>query len=410
MRAAAFLLTAVLVLLVPGGGASADEPPYALTRLDRVATALEKDPFFIDEELLGTLDAKERKRIRTAIRRTSRSLGMPVFVLLIPNPSSSEADGRNDVFLHWLHDELGKDGLYLMADHEADLEVVPFEVPRDIGYMLIGEELVDSADPGDPFADLPQRIEGALDELAGTPPGEPATPRLYATADPFGRKELPVNEPETWGSFWGGLFAGLSAVLALYGIAVAIRGRYRSLTRSPHDSPQPRVKSLRALADEELARLAALMPPPDDAPGRLYVQRSYDAARFLSEGVGPDPGPRDTGAALDLVGVIVLARQGREILEKDLLRPLVPCRMNPLHGPGVLKRKVVGMPTGKVCRACADVRPNERGDKVLRVPGGYRYHEVDGRWKRGYVGQDLAERVLESLSAERFGDEDRPRG
>ncbi|GAA0953100.1 hypothetical protein [Actinocorallia libanotica] len=399
MRAAACWLAAVLVvLLAPAGASSADETPYALVRLERVATALKADPLFVDDELVDLVDRGERGRIKKAIRKTGERLGMPVFVIVIPNPPDSEADGRDDVFLHWLHGQLGRDGLYLMVDEDANLEVVPFQVPRELGHFVIPQSLANPADRKEPFVGLVPRIEQAFAEVLDAPSAAPGTPELYSEADPFG-EEPPPREPEIWGPFFGGLLVlGPIAAVLLLLLLVLGRGVYRMWRRPPTASDQPRVRRLHAQAEKELTRLAALLPPPEEAEGGPVALRSYDAARIVYDDVGPRPKARDDEAALDLVGVIVLARQGREVLEKGLLRPLAPCRVNPLHGPGILKRPVVGLPAGKICRSCADADARERVRRVLRLPGGRRYHEVkEGRWQRGFGGQDLAKRVLESL-------------
>jgi hypothetical protein len=406
MRAAACWLAAVLVvLLAPGGRASADDPPHALVRMDRVATALNEDPLFVDGDFAGILDGGERKQIRKAIDDASASFGMPVFVVMVPNTRESESQGYNDVFLHGLHEQLGKDGLYLMVDQDGELEGVPFKVPRELGYEVIPRALDTPVDRRKPFEGLASRIGQALALAAESPPGEPETPRLYMTADPFGQEDRPssTDEPEFSDLFWL-FFAGLLLVgplvgPMLFGLFFAVRAVYRSW-RHPVVPARPRMRRLRALADKELALLAELLPPPDDAPGRLVALRSYDAARLLSDDVGRGPAADDALAALDLVGVAVLARQGREVLEKGLDRPLVPCHANPLHGPGILKRQIIGMPQGKVCKECAALKTHERLHRVLQLPGGRRYNTLEGRWKRGFSDQNLASRVLESLGVE----------
>ncbi len=403
MKATACWLVAVLVvLLAPGGRASADDPPHALVRMDRVATALDEDPLFVDGDFAGILDSRERRQIRKAIDDASASFGMPVFVVMVPNTRESESQGYNDVFLHGLHDQLGKDGLYLMVDQDGELEGVPFEVPREFGYELIPRALDTPVDRRKPFDGIVSRIGQALALAADSPPGEPDTPRLYMTADPFGQDDRPssTREPELFGPFFAGLLAlGPIAAMVLFALFIAVRAVYRSW-RHPVVPTRPRVRRLRALADRELALLAALLPPPDDAPGRLAALRSYDAARLLSDDVGRRPAAGDASAALDLVGVVVLARQGREVLEKGLARPLVPCQANPLHGQGILKRQVAGLPQGKVCKECAGLKTRERLHRVLQVPGGRRYDTLEGRWKRGFSDQNLASRVLESLGVE----------
>lgn len=400
MKTAMRWLVAVLVLLVPAGRASADDPPHAAARLERVATALDRAPLFVDDEFAGVLGGRERARVEKAIGDASKSLGAPVFVVMAPNTQRAEAQGYNDVFLHWLHERLGKDGLYLMVDHDGDMEAVPFGVPRKLGYKAVPRELQDPAEWRRPFDGIGSRLEQALAAAAAAPPGEPETPRLYSSVDPFGEDgRSSGREPEILGPFITGLVAvGPGVVLALFGVFVTGRAVYLAWKR-PFAPTRPRVRRLRALADKELARLAAGMPPPDDAPGRLAILRSYDAARILSDEVGRRPAG-DAAAALDLVGVVVLARQGREILAKGLTRPLTPCRVNPLHGPGVLWRKTPGLLEGKVCKECADLKQRERAERVLKTPDGRRYDKVEGRWRRGFDDRNLASRVLESLGVD----------
>lgn len=401
MRATACWLMAVLVLLLaPGGMASADDPPHALVRLDRVAAALGEDPLFVDGEFAGILDGRERRLLRKAIDDASESFGTPVFVVMAPNTRESESQGYGEVFLHGLREQVGQDGLYLTADQDGDLEGVPFGVPRDFGYRLIPQALETPVDMKKPFDGIASRIGQALALAAEAPSGEPETPRSYRTADPFGAEErsLPVEDAEIFGPFITGLLlAGPLVALVLFSLFFSGRALYHLVRGGPAVSTRPGVRRLRTLADRELALLAELLPPPDDAPGRMAALSSYDAARMLSDDVGRGPDGKDAAAALDLVGVIVLARQGREVLEKGLSRPLVFCQVNPLHGQGILKRQVAGLPQGKVCKECAGLKGPERLKKVLQVPDGRRYGGVEGRWRRGFSDQNLASRVLESF-------------
>jgi len=403
MKTAMRWLAAVLVLLAPAGRASADETPHAAVRLERVATALDRSPLFVDDEFAGVLGDRERAQIRKAIGRTSRSLGAPVFVVVAPNTQNSEAQGYNDIFLHWLHERLGKDGLYVMVDQSGDMEGVPFGVPRRFTYKVFPSELRRPAQWKEPFDGLGPRIEQALASAAAAPSGAPETPRLYSSADPFGggkEERSSPREPDIFGSFfWGLLGVGPMTTMALLAVIGAAIAFYR-VWKDSLAPTWPSVKRLRALADKELSRLAARMPPPDDAPGRLVALRSYDAARILSDDVGRRPSAKDVAAALDLVGVVVLARQGREVLAKGLARPLAPCVVNPLHGPGVLSRKTPGESEGKACEKCADLKEHERAERVLRMPGGRRYTQVKGPWQRRFADRDLAARVLESLGVE----------
>src|ERR1700754_3972032 len=112
------VLTAILfVLLASPSAAHADPaPPHAGHRLDRVSAGLAEDPLFVDPDLAAALDRRQRARVRSAIAATSRRLGVPVHVVVIPNPQSSESQGNEDAFLFALRDRMRRDGMYVMAD------------------------------------------------------------------------------------------------------------------------------------------------------------------------------------------------------------------------------------------------------------------------------------------------------
>ncbi|GAA3924638.1 hypothetical protein GCM10023085_02500 [Actinomadura viridis] len=396
MRALSLVIAALALVLAPGPVAHADDPPHAEARWKRVAAALARDPLFVDMDLADTIDTAGRARIKAAMTRTSENIGVPVFVVVVPNDRNSESYGRDRVFLAGLRARLDRDGLYVMVDGDGSIEAVPFGVPRRLSsYGLVPSAVRDSGDYREPFARITDRLTLLLDLVRASPQAAPTTPAISESVPPFGeetsRKPL---EAAFWGPFtFGLLLAGPALAGILYGtfalVSRARRRPWRELRQS-----RPSVRGLVSLADEELKELARVLDP--DRPATM---RAYDAARLLRDEVGPRPARRDADAALDLVGVVVLARQGRAALTED--RPAPPCYANPLHGPaGRKRRRFPGKGSLRVCDGCVAVPLKAR---TLRVPDGRAHYDVPGRWQRGGFGSrrpDIPSDVLESLGVD----------
>ncbi|MQA95038.1 MAG: hypothetical protein GEV11_10455 [Streptosporangiales bacterium] len=109
---------------------AAVSPAAGADRLDRIAGALRGDPFYVDPEAAHALPAEERAPAARALAAT----GVPVYTVVVPltTDDESEGEGEGDAFLHALHDRLGRDGVYLVADEDAEIEAVAFGVPREV--------------------------------------------------------------------------------------------------------------------------------------------------------------------------------------------------------------------------------------------------------------------------------------
>ncbi|HEX2313770.1 MAG TPA: hypothetical protein VHJ17_08560 [Thermomonospora sp.] len=387
-------------------------PGYAEARWKRIAGELAKDPLFVDMDAAHLFDRQELERIRAAMNRASRRIGAPVYLVVAPNPTASESSGQGVPFLHGLWERLRRDGMYVLVDADGDIEAVPFRVPRRYSSLdPVPYELQRPADYRNPEADLMTRLLRAFDAIAAAPSGPRVMPRVVETAQPWNEDRRPLKA-QFWGPFVAGLVLGALAALVLYGLwALGARlfgGRGREggagrEGRGRRPAPaRPTPRWLRAQATKELERLERLLPPDDDAPGRRYALRAYDAARILSDDVGPDPdGEAET--VLDLVGVIVLARQGQTVLAEGAARPEPPCFVNPLHPPATRKRKIGKQGTRPVCATCAEVPGPGLVTLLLRTPDHRHHFVVPGRWQRngfGTGGRDLAGDVLESLGVD----------
>lgn len=399
----ALAVVAPLLAALPAAGAPIPVPSYAQHRLDRVAAALAKDPLFVDPDMSAALDETGRARVRAAMDATSHAIGTPVYVVIIPNKAGSESDGMDNVFLHWLHGKLGRDGLYVMVSSSAWFEDEAFNVPRRM-WGLDDESTERPADPEHRFADLADRLSAWLGLVRAAPSASPRTPELYSSPDPWGSEhELRPVEPETKAPFLTGLLlAGPFAGATLYGLGLGAAA-YRRRRRTPRPAvtagaaethsgapAEPSVRWLRRTGRKELDRLRELLPEAADNPGRAYAVSAYDVAQILYDEAGEDP-----DRALDLAGAIVLARLGRDALAGKTAQPPPPCFVNPLHGPSAQRRKMqLGGTRSKrrpVCSSCAGRPLRALDERTLKVPGpdGPRpHHAVPGVWQDTGFGAD----------------------
>ncbi|MFG2003121.1 hypothetical protein ACGFNU_28575 [Spirillospora sp. NPDC048911] len=408
--AATFALL-LLVLAAPGLASEprpgVSYPPGADRRLVRVVAALERDPLFVDPDLSHALGKADRARLKASMATASREFGTPVFVIVIPNPRESESQGRNEALLFALRERLRRDGFYLMADARGSLEAASFNVPRYFG----------SPDPGSPpdserpLAGLAGRLVKRLDESRTARTAPPTMPNLWTPPDPFGQEnQLSTPEAEFKSPFLLGLLlVGPLAALALYWagrgvIAFGSAGPRRGSGKETFaNAPtKPTTRWLRRTGAAELGRLRRKLPEAEGNRGHTYAASAFDAAQILYDEAGGD---RDR--TLDLVGVIVLARQGQAALKHQTATPLAPCFVNPLHGPSHAHRVTPLVPDRRpLCASCAKRPAKDLPGQVLQVPGpdGPRpHHKVPGVWRDTAFGakdKDFVPRVLEYLGVD----------
>ncbi|GLZ11364.1 hypothetical protein Acsp04_15990 [Actinomadura sp. NBRC 104425] len=407
-RLAAVLAAALLLacLGAPAGPAAAapSPAPHEETRFARVAAELAEDPLSVDMYLADAFSRADRRRIKAEMAATAKRIGVPVYVVVAPNPMESESYGEDEAFLFGLHERVGRNGLYVLVDEHGHIESVAFGVPRRIPYAP--SKVYSPADLDAPMADVPARLRQLFDSVASAPSAPASTPTLNSTPPPFGQEHPPL-EAEFWGPFLTGLLLvgpfGALLLFALIRAPVAgVRAlRARSGTPSRGET-KPSVRSLRVRAARALGELRDMLPDHEESPGHGYAARAYDAAQILFDDVAEDPADADE-AVLDLVWAVVLARQGREVLDGAKDRPSAPCFVNPLHEPSAARRKIKGHGRRPVCADCAAAPPSSLAGRTLRVPGGRLHHGVPGRWSRfasAAHGRELPSVVLESLGVD----------
>lgn len=434
MRRGVLAVTAAALAMWPATASAAPDPRYSGHRLDRVAAALAKDPLFVDPDVDVALGAADRARVGTAIRAAAERVRVPILVVVAPNPTESESQGKDDAFLSALHGVTHRDGLYLMVDGDGYMLGQGWNVPREIDLDVVAQDDLPDYEPPDihrPFSGLADRLIKRVDAWAAAPAAPPtSSPALLSPPVPFGQEDdhpLVPDEPTVKNHFLRGFFIlGPLSAVALYwaGIGSAAAGRRwfrRGGTQSavaglagqaeehPGAPARPSDRWLRRTASAELDRLRDRLPDASGNRGRAFALAAFDAAQILYDDVHEDP-----GHALDLVGVIVLARLGRRALAGQMTAPPPPCFLNPLHGDST-RRKTVPLPGdpggGKprrqpLCGACFGASGKEVADRVLRVqgPDGLAPHyAVPGVWRDaawGSRGNDLVKRVMEYLGVE----------
>ncbi|MDL4820219.1 hypothetical protein [Actinomadura opuntiae] len=427
-------VAAAAIAMWPATASAAPDPRYAGHRLDRVAAALAKDPLFVDPDVDVALGAADRVRVDTAIRAAAKRVTVPILVVVAPNPTDSESQGKDEAFLSALHGVTRRDGLYLMVDDGGYMLGQGWNVPRDIDLDLVAQDDLPDYEPPDihrPFSGLADRLIKRVDSWAAAPAGPPTSSSpLLSPPVPFGQEDdhpLKPDEPAVKSHFLRGfLLVGPLSAIALYwagigsaaagrrwfrrgGAGGAVAGLAAQAEAHPGAPSKPSDRWLRRTASAELDRLRDRLPDASGNRGRAFAVTAYDAAQILYDDVHDDP-----GHALDLVGVIVLARQGRRALAGQMTAPPPPCFVNPLHGDST-RRKAVSLPgdddRGKprrqpVCAACFGASGKEIADRVLRVqgPDGLAPHyAVPGVWRDaawGSRGNDLVKRVMEYLGVE----------
>lgn len=380
---------------------SASPRPRAIdlnARLDRVAEGLSQDPVYTDPESPRVLDAAQLARLHGRIEKFERSEGGgPVFVSVVPQLSEDESEGDEEMFAASLHDKLGEDGLYVVADPTyGGIEV--FNQGLRLDSLDLAYDLPESITYGDHEAD-DYRLGERLDALMTFLDKAPRTPEPDRIGDPYPVTN-PVTEddlPSLYGAddFTPGLFMGALAAGLVFGLVAAATALIRKVLRRrrpeplatdklPEVSPtEPSISYLRNVARTELRSLTADFERSesrtDPRPGD-----SLDAAMLLLDG---DTGRIDSAGAATLVAVIVLARAGRAALTGKGYNRC--CAVNPLHGPAVTRHHVrvsaetKGRRLLHVCGLCRDTAiaaPATLHTRVLTLPSGdtrVPYEEAD---------------------------------
>jgi hypothetical protein len=157
---------------------------------------------------------------------------------------------------------------------------------------------------------------------------------------------------------------------------------------------------LHKVARSEIAQLGAALAAAHgdpDNPGRDRALACYDAAALLAA---------EREDRLDLLGAIVLAREGQTALAQRDPLPLPVCQVHPLHGVAdrrLAKRRRFRLGKPRVmCASCGGCGTLERDKRALLVAG-VPYYRTTGFWASvgfGALDPELPTRVLEYMGVE----------
>jgi hypothetical protein len=190
------------------------------------------------------------------------------------------------------------------------------------------------------------------------------------------------------------------APTAAYDLIVLGWGRYAGVTRAVRAPAAPSEVWLRSHGRRQLAALSAALESAERNPGYRRAADAYDAGALLA--ARPQ-------VLLDLVAVIVLARDGLIAIADATSKPAPPCFANPLHGRAAKRSqwptRWISSPHQVVplCASCSRSRANF--DRRILLAPGYDgrqvpYFQVAGFWGRtgfGAFEADFPRHVLEHL-------------
>ncbi|MEO3840251.1 hypothetical protein [Streptomyces sp. CNZ287] len=365
----------------PEPGPSAAHPPTEADlrlRVERVGAGLAREPLYADPESERVLEAAERGELLDRIRGFDHG----VFVAIVPTQREDESGGDAVELMRRLHEQLDRDGVYVVADpYVGDIEVANYatlldsdhledELPREVMRADVDSDVDDLR--------LPERLGTLMTLLEEAPRNStPGEPPYQLPADEEEEYE-PEPLPSVFGADFGpGLGVGAFLALVLFGLVVAActpmraRRRHRAAMWVPLPAQLPAGRpgalavtapgadgfrapgraELHRAADEALRslaqRYAAVADGPGkaagvpgghgglpDGPGVIRAADCLDAALLVVD--GRQDGHVDRDAAPEaLVCALVLARAGHAALggAPHAAADYRCCATNPLHGP-----------------------------------------------------------------------------
>ncbi|TCO13479.1 hypothetical protein EV652_12619 [Kribbella steppae] len=405
---ARFALTALLTLLVSLTAVPAQAQTPA-ERAREIATALAKDPLYVDPSYKSALP----ENLRADVRAKATALGYPVYSIVLPLAPSDAFQGKERNVLTLVIDALGKPGLYVVVDGggqfpwyeahglpqlaEDKLRAVRARALDDTGY-----------DAG------PTEVLARMYELLAAP-GLPAT--RPTTSRPARSSSSDESEEDESSAGTIALMIGLGiAALVGLGLVIGLRRpgsrhqdrprREKPFSIPPHVAASVAAERRRRLTHEtsaELTTLGSELAALPDAKGEAlrHQQAALDAHHAAGKVLDASED------LVDVVGAMVLLDKARReydaavAVAADRKLPVVPrlCAFNPLHGrssgrPTQVKADgaTVTLPLCAECRQAL-----KRGKAPASLPGDDGpYWHGDDLWARTFFGtldDDLAAAV-----------------
>jgi hypothetical protein len=387
---ARYALTLVLSLLLALAAVPASAAQTPAERAREIATALAKDPLYVDPAYASGLPENLREQVRTK----ANALGYPVYTIILPLTPTDVFEGKERNVLTLVMDALRKPGLYVVVDGSQRFPWTEAKgVPQLSDEQLRNARAHALEDTG--YDAGPTEVVARLYELLAGPPlppverkGTPSRP----TGDVADRDGFPVLT----------VVVAALAILVALGLVIGLRrrdngpGRRRTFTIPPHVAATVAAERRRRLTKEttaELTRLGSDLAalPTVAGEGLRHQQLALDAHDAAGRVLDAS---RDL---VDVVGAMVLLDQGRR--EYDIARAVtagrkadeVPplCAFNPLHG------RASGKPTRvesdgntldlPLCADCRRALKNKSAPASLPGDDGPYWHG-DDLWARTFFG------------------------
>lgn len=398
---ARFLLVclAALMLLLVAAPAEAARTPAE--RAQEIATALKKDPVYIDPAYKTALPATLLDDLRTK----AKALGYPVYTVVLPLTPSDEFQGEESTALTLVMDALRLPGLYVVVDGGSRF---PWYETRDVPQ--VSEEKLQAArtralaDAG--YDAGPTEVLARMYELL-------AQPGIAKTSTRPQSSRPSQDDSESGGHGWIVALSIVGGLVVLVGLGLVIGrtrgsggGRDKTFRIPPHVAATVAAERRRRLTQDtnaELTRLGSDLAalPTTEGAGLVHQQAALDDHAAASKVLDSSPG------LVDLVGAMVLLDKARReydaavAIAADRKVDAVPdlCAFNPLHG------RSSGRPTKvesdgttltlPLCNECRQALKRRSAPASLPGKDGPYWYE-DSLWARtffGTTGEDLAAAV-----------------
>ncbi|WP_350280234.1 hypothetical protein [Kribbella sp. HUAS MG21] len=387
-------LAAVLTLLV-AAPANAGTTRTPAERAREIATALAKDPLYLDPAYQTAVPAN----LRADVKKKAGALGYPVYTMVLPLTPSDEFQGQEQNVLTLVMDALKRPGLYVVVDGGSRF---PWYEARNVSQVT-EEKLAASRtraleDTG--YDAGPTEVLARMYELLAQP-GIPKTSKRSGSASP-------VLDPENNGGIVVASIVGGLVVLVGLGLVIGRMrgsGSRKTFRIPPHVAATVAAERRRRLTRETTAELTTLGSqlaalPATSGAGLVHQhqQAALDGHAAASKVLDAAPD------LVDLVGAMVLLDKARReydaavAVAADRKVDAVPdlCAFNPLHGRSSGKpTKVESDGTTLTLPLCNECRQAlKRNSAPASLPGkdGPYWHD-DSLWARtffGTTGDDLA--------------------
>lgn len=190
-------------------------------RVDRVADGLRERSVYSDVESVSPFSPAQRRALAARLG----ALYEPVYVVALPFDEEDETEGMAKSFAQRLHNELGRDGVYVLVDtawtsDTPEIELVNYGAKLD-GERLqdLDEEVRHGAEPEEAHPTVYQRLVKLTRHIAHTPKGRPERPlATYETHDPATDRLTPVLS----GPFRGAVLGGALGATGLWGVGLGV--------------------------------------------------------------------------------------------------------------------------------------------------------------------------------------------